>query len=310
MPVLDHTAYPDIVDAVIAFADERSLVALRTASRAFRDRVDALLLPHVAIDLTHVPDIHLVSASTGARLPFCPGKVSCADVHASPLPGAGAQLQPFTSVRTLRRVGSGVTSDLDLDVPQVTTLVDYYDLHEVRAVMDGPLPSLEYYPFSGLQRYVLHLRVDAGSRPVGHMHELFPRGRHPDEQFPEFSEVIIVLHVPPAPSITTVHATLVAAGALVVDAVHRLEAGTRSLTIVGFDELAALQLPPGDEDHDERERFDDMLEIIGNMQSAVAADEPIFHTEPEPSTRFIGMEAWLAELGEKRELEGEWVGRW
>ncbi|WOO81743.1 uncharacterized protein LOC62_04G005264 [Vanrija pseudolonga] len=276
--VLDYTAFPGIIDSIIAFAPVASLISLRGTSRAFRDRVDGLLLPHVALELGADSDIHLVSAGRGPRtaLPYRPEKVLTADLRVS---DPSARLDGFSALRTLRRVGAGVVADLG-DVPQVTTLVDFYDLREVRPGQGygGGLPSLAY-PFPGLQRYVLHLRVDAHSRPLDDLHDLFPRAR-PYEHYERFGELVVVMHVPEVPSIVAAHTTIAAAGCLVVDAVYRL-AGAPSLTVVGFDELASVELP----DADGRERLDDMVELIRDMQSAVQYDWPIFHAEHEPRTR-------------------------
>lgn len=47
---LDHTAYPDIIDLIFAYAPYESLLSLRTASKEFRDRIDRQLVRHVVVD--------------------------------------------------------------------------------------------------------------------------------------------------------------------------------------------------------------------------------------------------------------------
>jgi hypothetical protein len=45
--MLDHTAYPAVIDAILRVAPVDTLLALRTASREFRARVDAALAQHL-----------------------------------------------------------------------------------------------------------------------------------------------------------------------------------------------------------------------------------------------------------------------
>jgi hypothetical protein len=47
--VLDHEAFPHLMDAIVAASDDASLLHLRSACRGFRDRVDRLLAHHVHI---------------------------------------------------------------------------------------------------------------------------------------------------------------------------------------------------------------------------------------------------------------------
>lgn len=66
--VIDHTALPHILDAICAHAPHGALLALRTASRGWRDRVDALLHAHVVL----CPDL-IPRTAAGDRLPFYNG---------------------------------------------------------------------------------------------------------------------------------------------------------------------------------------------------------------------------------------------
>ncbi|BEI87956.1 uncharacterized protein CcaverHIS019_0106740 [Cutaneotrichosporon cavernicola] len=50
---LNHSAYPHLLDAIFAASDHRALLALRSASRVFRDRADSILFKHVSV---HVAD--------------------------------------------------------------------------------------------------------------------------------------------------------------------------------------------------------------------------------------------------------------
>jgi hypothetical protein len=61
--VIDHTAYPQIMDVVFASAPRAALLSLRATSRTYRARVDALLSRHLALT-----DADLRSA-LGPRVP-------------------------------------------------------------------------------------------------------------------------------------------------------------------------------------------------------------------------------------------------
>ncbi|CAK9780310.1 hypothetical protein CC85DRAFT_300187 [Cutaneotrichosporon oleaginosum] len=56
--MLDHSAYPDILDAIFAYADLCALLALRAASRSFRDRVDAVLAQHLVFRDNSISPVH------------------------------------------------------------------------------------------------------------------------------------------------------------------------------------------------------------------------------------------------------------
>lgn len=62
--MLDHLAYPHIIDAVFASSDSGALLALRSASHGFRERADARLFAHVAV--------HVADDTTYLRSPLAP----------------------------------------------------------------------------------------------------------------------------------------------------------------------------------------------------------------------------------------------
>lgn len=55
-PALDHAGFPHVIDAIFANASRGALIALREASRAFRDRADAQLMTHLIVDVVRPLD--------------------------------------------------------------------------------------------------------------------------------------------------------------------------------------------------------------------------------------------------------------
>jgi hypothetical protein len=56
--MIDHTAYPDIIDAIFLYAELPALLALRAASSGFRDRVDAVLARHLVFRERCISPVH------------------------------------------------------------------------------------------------------------------------------------------------------------------------------------------------------------------------------------------------------------
>ncbi|CAK9783662.1 hypothetical protein CC85DRAFT_292081 [Cutaneotrichosporon oleaginosum] len=73
-PVIDHTAYPQIMDIIFGAASGPLLVAFRATCRTYRDRVKAVLAKHLALT-----DTHLLSAlsRTPHRPCFPPAALDC-----------------------------------------------------------------------------------------------------------------------------------------------------------------------------------------------------------------------------------------
>jgi len=128
--VLDYWGFPHIIDAILSYADRRTLIAARSTCRALRDKADALLVYHLASD----PTGELVHGIDGGRLPaFYPGLVVAkngrargtltarqhrllAHVRVLDMPHRSSVLLPplgtaISSVQTLRMAFAGGTGD-------------------------------------------------------------------------------------------------------------------------------------------------------------------------------------------------------
>ncbi|KAL1412281.1 hypothetical protein Q8F55_000025 [Vanrija albida] len=316
MTVLDHTAYPSIIDLIIEVAPLASLYALRTTSKTIRDRVHRHVLAHVELDYLEGAtqytggELCLITAGTAFtptpthRLTFLPALVRTAD-QTEETPYPRLKINPyaaFTHLRTLRRLGSAVWADDASLFAQVHTLVDFIDMASYRreaidhdnpyAHYEGsesdaeredfepnPYPlirpgPLDYPPL--LRRYVLHVHHDMGVwtlPPAFHQifYNLFVR-RTRMRQAP-VQEVILVLHRSGAHPVAG--RRLADALEAAVDTGLRYCAPAATFTLVGFNDSAA-------------------------TSSGVRA---------RPTTRCLSIEEWLGGLGDRRRIEGEWVGR-
>ncbi|KAL1412316.1 hypothetical protein Q8F55_000060 [Vanrija albida] len=154
MPI-DHTAYPHILDAVLAHSDLATLLAFRATSRGLLSRVNATLLAHAA--LRPWPgdgsDAFVLTTPTAParRLPFVPSAVRILDLvcdRAVP-PGLAGQL----SLHTLRRTGGAWAHP----PPPAETTVDYVPCYgskeRVRLVL-------------GTARAIVHLKYVHASVPT------------------------------------------------------------------------------------------------------------------------------------------------
>ncbi|KAL1406654.1 hypothetical protein Q8F55_008360 [Vanrija albida] len=63
LPMLDHTAYPDVIDLVLDYCALPTLAAFRATSREFRDNVDRRLVYHTELEAIEVPDDHTISGN-------------------------------------------------------------------------------------------------------------------------------------------------------------------------------------------------------------------------------------------------------
>lgn len=303
MAMLDHSAYPGIIDLIIQVAPFPSLLALRRTSKSFRDLVDRRLLTHVELQYHDGGELSLRTVGgTHHRLPFKPELVHIADqVSETPYPRQPHPYAAFTQLRTLRRHGDAIAADDAGLFPQVDTLVDFIHLARYRQrdrynvysdyegseadaaredFMPGVYPNVcagpRDYPPS-LRRYVLHVHHDKGvwELPSGFHQVLYNvlTRRARKRLAPPVREVVVVLHRSVAHPIAgrrLANALETAMDALLVT----YAAPESAFTLVGFNTGPA-------------------------ASSAVRT---------RPTTRCLTMEEWLDTLGDRREVEGLWAG--
>ncbi|WOO81742.1 uncharacterized protein LOC62_04G005263 [Vanrija pseudolonga] len=296
--VIDHTTFPHLIGAIFASAQPASLVVLRCACRSFKARADALLLlapVEIARRGWKKGGVGVRCTTTGEWIPLARVDILTADLqHDAP-----RSLDGFTSLRTLRRVGSAVT-DSSLDpVPGVRTLVDFYDLHALPQ-SDPEGYSKLLLPFSSLERYVVHLRADKDSMSRGRMSDMGTLLRPHD--------LVVVLHAPQHATRQALHTILDATYVFRKRSEFRSPFGRPRLTVVGFADLER-QLDAR-QPSSASEEEEDLVSLVSYFREwrQLVEDFPTCPGFYQP-VRFVSMAQWLDELGDdRRGIEGVWVG--
>lgn len=203
----------------------------------------------------------------------------------------------LSSLHTLRRIGPGYSSYGVRSLPP-TTVVDYLDLHE-----DRPRRTERWKDMWGvtlpptLERYVLHVRLDDAStmlREEGERLDFLFFSAQEQMDAHRVRECRIVIHRP-----ATTRAAILAQLAAVSRGANLWWSywieGTGKVTFkyVGFDEFElAASAATGTEDEMDR------LEVAMRKVRADVAWRGS-----------LSMDEWLEELRDRRDIEGEWVGR-
>lgn len=207
--MIDHTAYPDIVDAIFAYASLQALLALRGAFSGFRDRVDAVLARHLVLRDDRISPGHsngwhpafLPMASTAPldrvltlleRIRPLLAHTTRLDIDACPEFPAYPRLvsadAAFTALRTLRlRPGSRDDEPIALSlVPDTVVVRTPWPPHP-----SSGFPISEPAPLVTSARRVVY-NIDA-SQP------LFPSLLHRALSTRELRELVIVFLPPASP---------------------------------------------------------------------------------------------------------------
>ncbi|GMK54997.1 hypothetical protein CspeluHIS016_0200530 [Cutaneotrichosporon spelunceum] len=221
MPVvLDHDAYPHLLEAAVSYADRAALLALRPVSSSIRALADARLFHHVAVavDPSYDPPVAILVEPTSPhrRLPFLVPKLHhillpfatetweasahamrIVDVHVPPETETLRHLialLPQESVRVMRRRELGGRHEAEdvLTKLQTATAVGYLDFR-------AKWPPQMTITSANMRRVVVHVPLEAMRYPW----IIRPREGH------GCREAVIVLDaqepdVPPALAITVV----------------------------------------------------------------------------------------------------------
>ncbi|WOO81741.1 uncharacterized protein LOC62_04G005262 [Vanrija pseudolonga] len=230
----------------------------------------------------------------------------------------------FSALCTLRRMGDGVISHFANSAIflQVDTLVDFYDMHDYPASHAGHqhwfnLPEINH-PCHNMRRYVLHIRIDEASMSADdNVEALFQEVRAVEDMYKTLRDAVFVIHPPARPTPDAIMSTILAAMSYSNELYTMMaDAGTTeplSITFVGLETIEALQPSPAPVG-EEAERLQGTMGILRHWKDVAAAGgfeciRVLDDDDPKPSMRFVSMDDWLAELGDRREIEGEWVGR-
>ncbi|KAL1412290.1 hypothetical protein Q8F55_000034 [Vanrija albida] len=234
MPVLDHTSYPAILDAILAHADFDALLALRGASRAYRDRADTLLTSNVTLAPARKAPLAdgwpatwpaLVALPWGPALPLPPSAVRVLTVPRGVVPQdvGNDLLDALPGLRVLR-----LPSAPDTFYPVAPVVV--YDVPiSCRGTLDAEA-----------DRVVIHLALEGGSWPQVHADDcaalnvvLWRRG---DVPFPAVYGLVLDLLFLPGPVPTLVGADKLWDGVEEDEAASRFRTGVHErVRLMGAD---------------------------------------------------------------------------
>lgn len=325
--MLDHTAYPYLIDDIVSFAPAPSLLALRGTSKAFQDRVDALVLQHAVLEfradgngpsMPHGggtaclvplgPRVEPVRASASRPqlkpVLWMPEAVVALDlwtiVSTDKYPVGWDAPSPasFTALHTIRRAGRALGRDTRL---RARTVVDYASHPVPKGCLDIP-PSCE--------SYVLHLnwREGTGLDLFTGPHIEARKGVKVDRYKLKKATIVLWPHgeagVPQTLTMNGNVNLLAIAG--IVDNASMLRRYLRrgaTLTLVGLEKVYRWHVDP-----EERStaRGPDTFEVFkANLRMG-------FPTQAEfdavvANIRSITLDEWYAELGEvRRKVEGQW----
>ncbi|WOO84059.1 uncharacterized protein LOC62_05G007582 [Vanrija pseudolonga] len=338
MPMLDHTAYPDIIDHVLDSCSLSTLAAFRAASRAFRDNVDRRLLVHAELEAVEVPDDYSIS---GARteyafviardarypafvptksppvrikghLPWKPAYVHTLDldfhdwVESTSLPDA--LLSGLSTLHTLRRFNDRrwrrtLSRPESAWIP-ARTVVDFVRVPRNRKSRNSTITdSLAIMLPPKVRRYILHLHWDA-VYPSPHYTRL--RLDNGDK----LREVVLALKPTvrrewqPDQQYRSVPAFLTSALRIAFEVIKR--GGT--LTIVGAEMVHPLQLGGNaDDEFDPRSYLSIWLAKQVIREAWATGPDPRPYEQVQTRIRVIRMVEWWKELGyERKIIEGRW----
>lgn len=302
--VIDHLGHPHIMDAIIAHAPIPALARLRATSREFHDRINRLLLHHVALHewhltrrkkelgLTTPAHITFPGADTYPRLPFAPGAVQILDIITPPKPmPTGKVVDQFTNLTTLRRIGNDavVTPGTNIFRPNATAV----DLLSLDSAPNRHTLTIRLPP--GVERYVLHLKWD----------EMDPNALWATINLRSTYRIVdwvLVLHptnpgtVPPENFFTFLD--------IMTEAITIVERGG-SVTVVGVERVSPAQMPNNTLEGRGTAAYEPLRENL-RAHFLDYTPEPVPVEAAADAIRFVPYDEWLLELGDRKESEGLW----
>ncbi|KAL1412291.1 hypothetical protein Q8F55_000035 [Vanrija albida] len=178
--MIDHNAYPHIIECILGYSSLDTLVAFRSTSRRFRDQITAQLLSHAVLrrfpDRDNAYGFRLPPTSTLApeyKLPFVPEYVRTLDLVAFAYAHCGqpvldkpdSDLVDRFELHTLRRLGNTAQAPGSNCFPNVHTVVDYVDMSVLSGYED---PEIDL-PLRA-QRHIVHFTWDPSKNILNSMH--------------------------------------------------------------------------------------------------------------------------------------------
>ncbi|WOO81760.1 uncharacterized protein LOC62_04G005281 [Vanrija pseudolonga] len=331
---IDHSTHPDIIECILSHAPVGALIRLRATSRAYHERISPSLLAHVV--LVRHPDRHACGFAVppeaahdgGHRLPYALQFVRRLRIlHPSLSPETIHAVAP--SLDTLVRVGTiGPLRKMDLvnnALEHVHTTVDHIDAGLIFERWRDTL----FLP-ANTRRFVVHIAWNVGrwdelakelsivpkyttgpdGRELSIVREivvvLWPRGMPTDEQ-PTYNPAII----PMSHRENTGPSRLMPVFWLLNRGLGKAILSGASVTVVGLERCPPCQIG-GDENT--RTQLPSKDVCFCTFAQGIEAEWAECGVAPARAAacmrnlRMVTLEDWQAELGDRRDIEGEWRG--
>ncbi|WOO81825.1 uncharacterized protein LOC62_04G005343 [Vanrija pseudolonga] len=270
MPI-DHTAYPHLIDTIVAQCDIPTLLAFRGTSRSFLARVNGVLLSHAALrpwpaDGSSDAFVLTTIPAPPRRLPFVPASVRTLELLSDRAVPPDLVRQ-FTNLHTLRRRRSAYA----FPSPPADTTVDFVPCYGSKERVRLNIPPAH--------RAVIHLK---------YVHATVPTF---DVRVDVSLRELVVVFWPPeadrAKDPVGAAASLAASLARAVDQWNR----RLELTIVGLEQF-------GQRDHRDSPSEVPFFPFFRENRGI----EVLFL-----GVRMVTLQEWWAEIGTRKDVEGVWV---
>lgn len=303
-PVLDYSAYPHILEDIVSYAPLSALISLRATCRSLQRLADTRLFAHVQLHrvgsgrsqsalLTLPSRTTLASTSSFPVLPWSFSHIRTLDVDT-----AVARAGEFPRLHTLRRVHN----------TDVIHMQDFEGVHTVIDCLVVPKSHTRYDVCFTLpqtaRRSILHITYPwllaepprISMAPYASLVDDFTFVFWPQENDP--------------PHLWTLHWQC--------DMIYYAVAyaGTKyTLTVVGWEKVSMEIIAVVEAGGDVEEALEDQrIAVRDYFQAGVASGRLLSAYQPAEmadiifnNMRIITLEDWHRELGDRRELEGEFV---
>ncbi|WOO81812.1 uncharacterized protein LOC62_04G005331 [Vanrija pseudolonga] len=308
-PVLDYSAHPHIIEDIVSYAPLSALISLRATCRGLRRLADARLFAHVQLQqvgtgrsqstfLTLPARTSLTPVSDVPRLPWSLGHIRALDVDTAVTLRDGSH--KFPKLHTLRRVHNTEVV--------VIHLHDFEGVHTVIDCIAVPKSSTRYDVCFTLPRHarrsILHI-----SYPRLNTHS----PRISMAPYTSLVDDFTFVFWPPEDKLPHVWALEWQYDTIYYAVAY---AGTKyAVTVVGWEKVSP--------------RLADAIELGGDVDAALEAERTAARDHFEQGVgsgrllsayqpaemadlicnnmRVLTLEDWHRELGDRRELEGEFI---
>lgn len=329
---IDHAIHPQIIERILSHAPIEALIHFRATSRAYHQRISPSLLAHVvlvrnptrqAFGFAVPPE---AARDGGHSLPYAPHHVRAVQIlHPDVSPEAIHDLAP--SLDTLVRVGTiGPLRKMDLvndALEHVHTTVDYID---AGLILERWRDTLLVPP--NTRRHVVHIAWNVSvwselakelsivpkytttldGKQLSNLREivvvLWPRGMPTDDD-PAYAPAII----PPSHRNNVGPSRLMPMFWLLSRSLGKAILSGASVTVVGLERCPPCQIGGDESTQLERPSKDVCFAAFAGGIEAEWAECGVAPWRADAcmrNLRMVTLDEWHAELGDRREVEGEW----